>query len=188
MSRRFQKYRTFLLIHHEHLFDNECQASQSILEALSGSEIAGNTFPPSMEPGFNSFTCGGCHDDNVFGCCKVMCSDGGHRFNRLSLVPSFGREIMKLINVPTAHVAQLMGSNDYPDEDMLGAVRKSHQPTPMLKKSFPDNTTCRDDDPAIGETLVDPSAQPSQTDAIGSFDDETSVSKKVPISKKARHT
>lgn len=80
------------------------------------------------------------------------------------------------------------GSNDYPDEDMPGAVRKSHQPTPMLKKSFPDNTTCRDDDPAIGETLVDPSAQPSQTDAIGSFDDETSVSKKVPISKKARHT
>lgn len=69
---------------------------------------------------------------------------------------------------------------------MPGAVRKSHQPTPTLKKSFPDNTTCRDDDPAIGETLVDRSAQPSQTDAIGSFDDETSVSKKVPISKNAQ--
>uniref|UniRef100_M4EUD8 Uncharacterized protein n=1 Tax=Brassica campestris TaxID=3711 RepID=M4EUD8_BRACM len=48
------------------------------------------------------------------------------------------------------------GGDDYPDEDMPGAVRKSHQPTPMLKKSFPDNTTCRDDDPAIGQTLVDP--------------------------------
>ncbi|CAN6846212.1 unnamed protein product [Brassica oleracea] len=78
------------------------------------------------------------------------------------------------------------GSDYYPDEDMPGAVRKSHQPTPTLKKSFPDNTTCRDDDPAIGETLVDRSAQPSQTDAIGSFDDETSVSKKVPISKNAQ--
>lgn len=29
-------------------------------------------FYQKLQPGFTSFTCGGCHDDNVFGCCKVL--------------------------------------------------------------------------------------------------------------------